>query len=297
MAEDFHFEGFDSPTYTPVPDQFFDHVMTHLTEAELRVALYIVRRTFGFKKQQDSISLSQMVDGIVKKDGEILDEGTGMARSSVTRALRGLEEKGIIVPVRRKSANGVNQTTVYALNLRGNGRPSMVAEGGSSFAQPPTHPMSHSLITEQGWLPKETTRSSFAQPPVVAESYPQDTVLQETPEQETVNSNIRFSPPSRKNGTEYGEDRQVILEYVEDLAREFRDRASLKSSTSRAVNLHKQSGLSLDEFLQRLQEARAITKERSASIRSQEEGSASKHKMAYFFACLENILETHEAEP
>jgi len=112
---------------------------------------------------------------------------------------------------------------------------------------------------------------------------PEDTQLED-------NSKIRIAPPSKGNRAEYDEDRQVILEYIDDLAREFRDKASLKSSTTRAANLFRQSGLSLDEFLGRLQQARAITKERSASIRSQAEGSSSKHKMAYFFACLDDLL-------
>jgi hypothetical protein len=117
-----------------------------------------------------------------------------------------------------------------------------------------------------------------------------ETVEVETDEEETDTSNIRMALPSMKNQVEYDEDRQTILEYVEDLAREFRDKASLKSSTTRATNLYRQSGLSLDDFIGKLQEARAITKERSASIRSKEEGSSSKHKMAYFFACLEGRL-------
>jgi hypothetical protein len=60
----FHFEGFTVPHYTQVPDELFDTLMPHLSGAELKVLLYIIRRTFGFKKQMDSISLSQMVSGI-----------------------------------------------------------------------------------------------------------------------------------------------------------------------------------------------------------------------------------------
>ena len=67
--------GFDSPNTTQVPDAFFDVVAPQLTEAELRVALYIIRRTFGFKKDSDTISLRQMVEGIVTKDGRIRADG------------------------------------------------------------------------------------------------------------------------------------------------------------------------------------------------------------------------------
>ncbi len=44
------FQGFRSPTYTPVPDELFDDLMSTLSGAGLKVLLYIVRRTFGFKK-------------------------------------------------------------------------------------------------------------------------------------------------------------------------------------------------------------------------------------------------------
>ena len=61
----FVFGGFDSPNTTQVPDAFFDVVAPELSEAELRVALYIIRRTFGFKKDTDNISLRQMVEKMV----------------------------------------------------------------------------------------------------------------------------------------------------------------------------------------------------------------------------------------
>jgi hypothetical protein len=48
------FEGFSRPNYTQVPDELFDVLMPDLTEAELRVLLYIIRRTFGFKKDSES---------------------------------------------------------------------------------------------------------------------------------------------------------------------------------------------------------------------------------------------------
>ena len=79
----FHYDGFSNPNGTIVPDDVFDVLMPELTEAELRVLLYIVRRTFGFKKNRDAISLSQMVNGIQIRDGRVLDRGTGMTRRGV----------------------------------------------------------------------------------------------------------------------------------------------------------------------------------------------------------------------
>src|SRR5690349_2189003 len=65
--------GFSAPRYTQIPDQFFDLWLPVLLEGELRVLLYIMRRTFGFKKEEDAISLSQITDGIMRRDGTVLD--------------------------------------------------------------------------------------------------------------------------------------------------------------------------------------------------------------------------------
>lgn len=63
------FVGFNPPHYTMVPDEIFDVLLPHLSGAEIKVLLYICRRTFGFKKDNDNISISQMVNGISRKDG------------------------------------------------------------------------------------------------------------------------------------------------------------------------------------------------------------------------------------
>ncbi len=43
------FGGFDAPHYTQTPDVLFDELLPYLSEAELKVLLYIIRRTFGFR--------------------------------------------------------------------------------------------------------------------------------------------------------------------------------------------------------------------------------------------------------
>src|SRR5215207_9360313 len=63
------FDGFTRPNYTIVPDELFDRLLHQLSGAELKVLLYIIRRTFGFKKDSDRISLKQMAEGIRTRDG------------------------------------------------------------------------------------------------------------------------------------------------------------------------------------------------------------------------------------
>jgi len=112
------FLGFYSPRYTQVPDELFDELLSALSGAELKVLLYVMRRTFGFKKDSDLISLSQMVNGIQKKDGTILDKGTGLHKDSVIKVTKSLVEKGILLRNRQNSDRHGHTASEYALNIR-----------------------------------------------------------------------------------------------------------------------------------------------------------------------------------
>ena len=104
------------PTTTPLPDDIYDEWAPLLGEAELKVLLYIVRRTLGFRKEADAISLTQFTGGIVARDGRVLDRGCGvMSRRHVIRALASLEDKGLIRATRGRNQSGGRAVTVYAL--------------------------------------------------------------------------------------------------------------------------------------------------------------------------------------
>ena len=111
------FSGFAFPTTTPIPDQVFDELLHRLSGAELKVLLYICRRTFGFKKESDDISLNQMLNGIVKRDGTRIDYGTGLSKPSLIKALKDLQEKGIVLAVRQSSGEKGNEPTNYRLRF------------------------------------------------------------------------------------------------------------------------------------------------------------------------------------
>jgi len=104
------------------------------------------------------------------------------------------------------------------------------------------------------------------------------------------------------------EARVAILSFLEDIAHELHDTAPLKSSTTRAYNLYKQSGVSLSVFQDRMYEARAITKDRTSTIKRKGtvkviagDNSVSdigvKAGMPYFFAILEERLGLREGSP
>jgi hypothetical protein len=116
-AESFMFGGFKSLNCTPIPDEFFDVLAVELSEAELRVLLYIMRRTFGFKKHADAISLSQLTSGIRRRDGTVLDQGTGLSKPSVLKAVSGLQDKGIISIEKNFGSDGRNEVNVYKLRF------------------------------------------------------------------------------------------------------------------------------------------------------------------------------------
>lgn len=111
------FKGFYVPNSTPVPDNFFDELLVDLSESELKVVLYIMRRTFGFKKHDDNISISQMLNGIVKKDGTRLDRGTGLSKPAITKAVKSLVNRGVLVTERRFGEKGSYESSNYHLNL------------------------------------------------------------------------------------------------------------------------------------------------------------------------------------
>ena len=154
LLEDYQFPGFSSPNTTAVPDVFFDELMGHLSEAELRITLYIIRRTFGFKKQVDTISFGQFLDGITTREGRVLDHGCGVkSRGHLSKALKSLVEKGVIIAVK-------SQKPMAAMRFR------------------VTH-----CASLRGWFPKWNHPSSRSEPGVVPEGNPQETGLQETEEQ------------------------------------------------------------------------------------------------------------------
>jgi hypothetical protein len=112
-----HFRGYSKPNYTPVPDEVFDEQLPDLSGAELKVLLYIIRRTFGFKKESDNISLNQLLHGIKTKEDVVLDRGTGLSKKTLLDTIRNLIEKNLIISERRRSKEKGDEPTTYRLNI------------------------------------------------------------------------------------------------------------------------------------------------------------------------------------
>lgn len=93
------------PNSTQIPNVILDKILPGIPEAESKCLLYICRRTYGFHKERDRISLTQFVKGITGRDGEPLDYGTGLSRPSVVEALRHLIGSKIVKVIRDNKGN------------------------------------------------------------------------------------------------------------------------------------------------------------------------------------------------
>jgi phage replication O-like protein O len=92
--------------------------MAELSGAEFKVLMYIARRTYGFGKDSDDISLNQLARGICRRDGTRLDRGTGLSRSGVKAACNALISKGILLRVTNTAKDGREpEESTYRLNL------------------------------------------------------------------------------------------------------------------------------------------------------------------------------------
>ena len=105
------------PNSTQVPDVLLDYWMAHLSGSAFKVLLYIARRTYGFGKVGDAISLDQIMTGIVTRDGRRLDYGTGLSKDTVCSALKTLEKEALIVRTQRYDSIHGDLPTYYQINL------------------------------------------------------------------------------------------------------------------------------------------------------------------------------------
>ena len=176
----------------------------------------------------------------------------GVSERSVITYLKQLQETGLIT-IRRR---GLGMTNVYVLHRL----TPRSEKSASPEVQEPT------ALEVQDFRPKKTQRKN------------------------TQRDKFEHSKGPRLV-EKYDEDREIIANYISDFAREFADQAPVASSISRAQNLYRQSGLSLDAFVDVLYAARQITKERSGAINGQAETLRGKPRMPYFFAVVEREIE------
>ncbi len=87
-------------------------------------------------------------------------------------------------------------------------------------------------------------------------------------------------------------ERNAVLALIGDLRRELGDRATMGSTTSRALTLYRQSGVAWEEFVAAVYSARAATQARTSAIKKRDEGGV--NKMPYMLAVLADQLGLRE---
>lgn len=108
----------EKPNYTQTPNIIFD-LMPQMAEAELRVTLAICRQTFGFHRQADTLSISQLQKATgLSRQGAINGLQAGMERGTITRQPDGNSfAYGLQMAPDAADAETVNQVDTAPVNL------------------------------------------------------------------------------------------------------------------------------------------------------------------------------------
>lgn len=298
-AASLDFAGFTSPNYTQVPDELFDQLMPVLSDAELRVLLYIVRRTFGFKRTSDSISLSQMVNGITTREGQVLDTGTGLSKSTVARGLKGLREKQVIIATRNSSKERGDQPTTYRLRFKSEASSDKPVTNGPLSRQQDTPRVSPTRqAVSREWDTQQTARqeTDFEYSNEKPLEWDQDPDIR--PVDQTVSNPSQGTSSFSDNSLsqilkhrirrDAGKDeRQQISLTIARIAQELGDRAAEKVSISRAMNLYQAADVHISGFVDLLYRSRGEVQDR---YRNPGKAPVPQNRMAYFFAVVEDRL-------
>jgi phage replication O-like protein O len=110
--------------HTQTSNDFIDNHMKNLSGAATKVFLAISRKTIGWHKDTDFISLSQIMSI------------TGLSNKGSIKAIKELEENNLIIVTRNKNENNRNFTNKYELNYEQNTVASEQKSQGSEKSSP-----------------------------------------------------------------------------------------------------------------------------------------------------------------
>jgi hypothetical protein len=287
--------------------------------AELKVVEYILRHTWGYQEYglKKHITIDEFVHGRRRQDGGRMDRGTGLSERAVYDGLRKAVENGLVEEAIDDSDRG-RVKKFYSLRMRNE---TAVAEDPQSLQlgvqslHPPLqnlHPGPQSLQgrgagfaprTEKETLERNQDLSNFERP----HEHIEETAQQRREPRASTSgyagssdfvAQRRHTPESaprrqtRPPGTP--EEREALAAFLGDFARELGDEAPLASTITRVLTLLQTAQLPAAQWGDVLYQARSITQERTAQIRTlAADGEASlrrKNKMPYFLAVLEDLL-------
>jgi len=106
------------PNTSAIPNILFDFWMEKLSPAEFKVLMCIARKTYGWHKEVDRISLKQ------------IEKMTGLHKSGIVKNMASLIEFGLVIKIKNKTSDGDDAPNQYEINI-------YCVEGGSLFKTPP----------------------------------------------------------------------------------------------------------------------------------------------------------------
>jgi phage replication O-like protein O len=92
-----------APNYTQIPNVIFDYWMHELTHTEFKVLMVICRKTFGWHKDEDPISKTQIV------------KLTGASKRAVDNAIENLKKNNLIEIIKTKTSFGDSDANRYKI--------------------------------------------------------------------------------------------------------------------------------------------------------------------------------------
>ena len=301
------FAGVETLNGTQIPDAYFDEVMAPLGPSAFTVLMYVSRRTFGFKRHSDQISLDQICHGIITgevrdatgaiiKPARRLDHGTGLAKSTVVRALDRLIAAGLIRKRKNADPRRGQLANTYGIVFKDPTALSPASPASLPLSQRRTAPVSYG----------DTPCRAIVQAPV-ADVDTQQTVETTNSRRHTAISKRmprvkRTNPPVDSNDsmvlttddtaieTPANSGTAPMSECIAHLSAEFGDDAPL-ASYARVLNMQRTAGLSDDALLPLLDEAATIARSQASTI-TKRGRRGTVIRMPYLLATLRGLVET-----
>jgi hypothetical protein len=122
MDDDVVFPGFRKPTgqFYRVPNEFNDDIAEIDNLAELKVVLYIMRHTWGFKEGYGKfvkLTIDELMNGRKRTDGSRMDKGTGLSKQSVVTGVQRAVKHGYIIEIKDDKDKG-REKKFYSIKMK-----------------------------------------------------------------------------------------------------------------------------------------------------------------------------------
>jgi len=180
------------PNTTQIPNIVLDHWIHELDELEFKVLLFICRKTFGWRKKKDRISISQICEFLNKTERPI------------QKAINRLIHFKLLIRTFNKTSVGDNAPNSYEINVIQLNKKQKVDRGGVSEATPPSRRMRHPLVsdgtpTKPTTLKPTTTKGNACEESIVHNSKQEEELGSVEVLPFSINENEKAKPKSKSS--------------------------------------------------------------------------------------------------